>query len=75
MTQEDCRDAGIESVKLKACLKFHTVREVKGFHSSIRSTKIHVGTMMNGAGDTVKKDKEKAKLHHVFFTSVSTGKS
>lgn len=71
MTQEDCRDAGFESVKLKACLKFYTVS-----YSSIRSTrKIHVGTLMNGAGDTVKKDKEKAKLHHVFFTSVSTGKS
>ena len=50
----------------------------KGFYryiSSKRKIWVNVGPLINGAGDMVKKDMEKAKLLHAFFTSVSTGKS
>lgn len=58
------------------------MREVKGikkgfyrYSSSKRKIQENVGPLINGARNVVKKDMEKAKLLHAFFTSVSTGKS
>lgn len=86
MTQKECRDT-IRTCwdwvsKVKAYLELNTVREVKGikkgfyrYSSSKRKIQENVGPLINGARNVVKKDMEKAKLLHAFFTSVSTGKS
>ena len=50
----------------------------KGFYkysSSKRKTRENVGLLLNGAGDTVAKDTEKAEVLKAFLASVSTGKS
>lgn len=57
-------------------------RDVKGskngfykYISSKRKVRENVSLLLNGAGDLVTKDMEKAKVFNAFFTSVFTGKT
>ena len=73
-----CRD-GIW--KAKAQLKLELVRDVKGnkkgffrYVGSKREAKENVVPQVNGTGDLVTKDMEKAEVLIAFFVSVFTGK-
>ncbi|KGL73735.1 hypothetical protein N309_09201, partial [Tinamus guttatus] len=71
-----CRDA---TRKAKARLESELARDVrdnkKGFYkysSSKRKTRENVGLLLNGVGDLVAEDTEKAELLNAFFASVLT---
>lgn len=74
-----CRD-GVR--KAKANLEFSLVRNVKGnkngfykYISRKRKIRENVGLLLDGAGDLVTKDMEKAKVFNAFFTSVFPDKT
>lgn len=74
-----CRD---RIRKAKANLELSLVKDVKGnnngfykYINSKRKVREIVGLLLDGAGDLVTKDMEKAKVFNAFFTSVFTGKT
>jgi len=66
--------------RAKTCLESYLVRDTKGikdfdrYINNKRKTKGSVDLLLNGAGDLVTKDTEKARVLTGFFTSVFTGK-